>query len=175
MRFVSLPGTGFTSIFAIGGNCDSGADKIGCSFLISAIGWRMGGTGSLPGSVFLLAITCLYAGQCGAGLDIAYQCVDKLVNQLGIASDMPNIIRADLGNGQVAESTRVYGADYYQMRSVWALPGFAALNIHTHGGQHALIPQVHALDVDDQQLDIVEAPFQQLLERGFGSFDAFPG
>ena len=40
---------------------------------------------------------------------------------------------------------------------------FAALNIHTHGGQHALIPEVHAIEVDDQQLYIVEAPFQQLL------------
>src|SRR5438034_8172219 len=51
---------------------------------------------------------------------------------------------------------------------------FAALNIHTHGGQHALIPEVHAIEVDDQQLHLVEAPFQQLLQRGFGSFDAFP-
>src|SRR5437763_1610447 len=34
---------------------------------------------------------------------------------------------------------------------------FAALNIHTHCGQHALIAEPHAIEVDDQQFDLIEA------------------
>src|SRR5947209_219967 len=50
---------------------------------------------------------------------------------------------------------------------------FAALYIDTHRGQHALLAEVHAVDVNDQQLDLIEAPLQQLLQCGFGSFDGF--
>ncbi|PYT25276.1 MAG: hypothetical protein DMG57_25725 [Acidobacteria bacterium] len=51
---------------------------------------------------------------------------------------------------------------------------FTALDIHAHGGQHALLAKVHAVDVDDQQLNFVEAPFQQLLQRRCGGFGGFP-
>ena len=50
---------------------------------------------------------------------------------------------------------------------------FAALYIHAHRGQHALLAEVHGVDVNDQQLDLIEAPLQQLLQRGFGSFHRF--
>ena len=51
---------------------------------------------------------------------------------------------------------------------------FAPLPIHAHRSQHALVAEVHPVDVDDQQFDLIEAALQQLLQRGFGSFDGFP-
>src|SRR5206468_903849 len=48
------------------------------------------------------------------------------------------------------------------------------LDIHIHGGQHALIPKAHPVDVDDQQLDLIESPLQQPLQGGLGSLDRFP-
>ena len=51
---------------------------------------------------------------------------------------------------QILGGLGVFGGAFPQRQHV-----FAALNIHTHGGQYALISEVHAIDVDDQQLDII--------------------
>ena len=80
-------------------------------------GGRMGGMCSMPASVFILAMNYIYAGQRDAGLEIAYQCADNLVNELGFTWDMPNMVRADPGHGEW-----IYGHDYYQCMSLWALP-----------------------------------------------------
>jgi uncharacterized protein (DUF608 family) len=80
-------------------------------------GGRMGGMCSMPASVFILAMNYIYGGQREVGLEIARECVDNLVNQLGFTWDMPNMVRADPGYGE-----RIYGHDYYQCMSLWALP-----------------------------------------------------
>jgi uncharacterized protein (DUF608 family) len=78
---------------------------------------RMGGTHSMPASVFILAMTYLYAGQKETGLEIARRCCDNLVNDFGFIWNMPNVVNAASG-----QSEWIYGSDYYQCLSLWALP-----------------------------------------------------
>jgi hypothetical protein len=44
------------------------------------------------------------------------------VNSFAMTWDMPNEVRSDPGRGQLPESMRIYGTDYYQCMSLWALP-----------------------------------------------------
>jgi uncharacterized protein (DUF608 family) len=88
----------------------------------TAFGDRMGWMGSMPASVFILAMTYLYAGHRSEGLDLARKCIDALVNRFGMTWDMPNVVRSDPGAGQEPECMRIYGTDYYQCMSLWAFP-----------------------------------------------------
>ncbi|HEX7425268.1 MAG TPA: hypothetical protein VF311_15480 [Terriglobales bacterium] len=48
------------------------------------------------------------------------------------------------------------------------------LGIHAHRADHVLLTKHHAVDVDRQQIHLVEAPLQQLLQRFFAGFGRFP-
>ncbi|MCL5995843.1 MAG: GH116 family glycosyl hydrolase, partial [Chloroflexi bacterium] len=122
----------------------------------TTFGGRMGERCSMPASVFILAMNYMYAGQREVGLETAWRSLDYLVNDLGYTWDMPNMVRCVLRTGpgehtlpRVAvtgpdlrqqpaggypwdegrgtdDGGRIYGHDYYQCMSLWALP--AALN-----------------------------------------------
>ncbi len=51
---------------------------------------------------------------------------------------------------------------------------FAPGTIHPHRAHDALLAEVDAIEVDDQNLPTLETPAQQLLQRRFGGFDRFP-
>ncbi len=78
---------------------------------------RMGGTHSMPASVFILAMTYLYAGEKENGLKIAQRCCYNLVHEFGFTWNMPNVVNAAPGHHEW-----IYGSDYYQCLSLWALP-----------------------------------------------------
>jgi hypothetical protein len=48
---------------------------------------------------------------------------------------------------------------------------FVALRIHTDGADSVMLAEHHAVDVDHQQVDVIEAPRQQLLQRRFAGGD----
>jgi uncharacterized protein (DUF608 family) len=91
-------------------------------------GDRMGWMCSMPASALILAMTYIYAGHREEGLDLAYKCVDAVVNRFEMTWDIPNMVRSDPGAGQLQECMRIYGTDYYQFLSLWGLP--AALKGH---------------------------------------------
>jgi hypothetical protein len=72
-----------------------------------------------PAEVVVLAMTYIYAGQIGTGLDLARRHWETIVCEHGHPWDMPNIVRGDTGG-------RVYGTDYYQSMMLWALPAALA-------------------------------------------------
>jgi uncharacterized protein (DUF608 family) len=72
-----------------------------------------------PAEVLVLAMTYIYAGHVGTGLDLARRHWEALVCKHGHPWDMPNIVRGDTGE-------RVYGTDYYQSMMLWALPAVLA-------------------------------------------------
>jgi hypothetical protein len=67
-------------------------------------------------------MTYIYAGHRKEGLDLAYKCVDAVVNRFEMTWDIPNMVRSDPGAGQLQESMRIYGTDYYQFLSLWGMP-----------------------------------------------------
>jgi uncharacterized protein (DUF608 family) len=89
---------------------------------LTQFGDRMGWMCSMPASVLILAMTYLYAGHHDEGIDLAYKCLDSIINQLDMTWDIPNMVRSDPGAGQLPECMRIYGTDYYQFLSIWGLP-----------------------------------------------------
>jgi non-lysosomal glucosylceramidase len=89
---------------------------------LNTFGGRMGWNSSMPASVFILAMNYLYAGERETGLDIAYRSINHLVNILGFSWDMPNMVRSDPATDPLPEYLRIYGSDYYQGMSLWAMP-----------------------------------------------------
>jgi hypothetical protein len=65
--------------------------------------------------------------------------------------------------------SRYYG-HWFPPKSSVTRSGFTSTCLRpstsTPTAAHALIAEVHPIDVDDQQLDLIEAPLQQLLQRG---------
>jgi len=84
---------------------------------VSSIGGRMGGVGTMPASTFITACNFIYEGDVEGGLDIARDCLHEVVCEQGMTWDMPNVFI-----GTHNEKRRVYGTDYYQCMSLWALP-----------------------------------------------------
>ena len=74
-----------------------------------------------PPELLMLAMTCIYAGDRGFGIELARRCWENIVCAQGYGWDMPNII-----SGQVDDSVRQFGADYYQDMMLWALPAAIA-------------------------------------------------
>jgi uncharacterized protein (DUF608 family) len=72
-----------------------------------------------PAEVLVLAMTYIYAGDRGTGLELARRHWETIVCEHGHPWDMPNIVRGDTGE-------RVYGTDYYQSMMLWALPAALA-------------------------------------------------
>lgn len=93
---------------------------------LTEFGGRMGWMCSMPASVFIAGMTVIQAGDRERGLEIARRAMGQIVNRLGMTWDMPNMVRADPGDGQQPESMRIYGTDYYQCMSIWALPAVLA-------------------------------------------------
>ncbi len=101
-------------------------DVVDRSDSLTPFGGRMGWMCSMPASVFIVGMTVIQAGDRERGLEIARRAMDHVVNHLGMTWDMPNMIRADPGDGQQPECMRIYGTDYYQCMSIWALPAVLA-------------------------------------------------
>ena len=80
-------------------------------------GGRMGGACTMPASVFITAMSYFYEGDDKSGMEIAYDCLNNVVNTQGMTWDMPNMCRGDKGNMR-----RIYGFDYYQCMSLWGMP-----------------------------------------------------
>ncbi len=84
-------------------------------------GGRMGGFCAMPASVFITAMNYAYEGDRESCREIAFRCLNNLVNTQGMTWDMPNMVRGDRGHLR-----RIYGFDYYQCLSLWGLPAALA-------------------------------------------------
>lgn len=47
-------------------------------------------------------------------------------------------------------------------------------SIHTHRADRLMLAELHPVDVNHQQVNLVEAPLQQFLQRSFARFHRFP-
>ncbi|MBI2844086.1 MAG: hypothetical protein HYX78_11860 [Armatimonadetes bacterium] len=63
----------------------------------------------------ILAMTMLYAGDRETGMQIAYENMENLILEKGLAWDMPNTVTTDTGDA-------THGHDFDQMMVLWALP-----------------------------------------------------
>jgi uncharacterized protein (DUF608 family) len=91
---------------------------------------RIAGYGTysfFPPEALMLAMTFMYAGETGYGLELARKVWHNIVCRHGYAWDMPNIMRGDEDTGE-----RTFGNDYYQDMMLWSLP--AAINREDFGG-----------------------------------------
>jgi uncharacterized protein (DUF608 family) len=104
----------------------------------TSFGGRMGGLSSMPASGFITAMNYIYEGERETGLRIAHDTLNEMACVQGMTWDLPNIMI-----GTWERKQRVYGTDYYQCLSLWALP--AALSgetIAAAAGSNGLIDRM---------------------------------
>jgi len=70
-----------------------------------------------PPEALMLAMTYMYNGERGFGLELARKVWHNIVCLQGYTWDMPNIMRGDTDTGE-----RTFGNDYYQDMMLWSLP-----------------------------------------------------
>ena len=81
---------------------------------------KVGGYGPysyFPPELMMLAMTYMYEGRGGFGLDLLRRCMHNITCRWAYTWDAPNIMRGDNDTGQ-----RTFGADYYQDMMLWAVP-----------------------------------------------------
>ncbi len=84
---------------------------------INQVHERQGGLACWPASVFILAAIYVYKGLARVGLNMARRTMHTVVCKMGLGWDFPNIIDVSPCSERL-----IYGCDYYQAMSLWALP-----------------------------------------------------
>ena len=71
--------------------------------------------------LLMLAMTYMYHGETGFGLELARRCWENITCTQRLTWDQPNFFRGELDTGE-----RSFGSDYYQNMMLWSLPAAIA-------------------------------------------------